>query len=111
MRCGRRQERRHQNDLLYADDGMVALLEPRWLQGDFSTLVGLLDRVGLWNNVGNTVGMVCCPCQEVGTQSEAEYGRRMTGEGPLYWERQRGRFQCKEYGEEMALGLLEGHMQ
>ena len=42
---------RHQADLFYADNGMVALSEPRWLQGTFSTLTGLLDRVGMRKNV------------------------------------------------------------
>ena len=44
-------------------------------------------------------------------QSEAAYGIRMMGEGPLYRERQRGRVQCKECGEEIALGFMAGDMQ
>ena len=56
----RGKEGRHQNALLYADDGMVASLDPRWLQDAFSTLVGLFDRVGLWTNVGKIFVMVCC---------------------------------------------------
>ena len=35
----------------------------------------------------------------------------MTGAGPSYRERQRGRVQCTECREEMALGSLAGHMQ
>ena len=54
-------EGRHHNSLLYADNGMVALSDLRWLQGAFSTLVGLFDEVGLRNNVGKTVVMVCRP--------------------------------------------------
>ena len=42
---------------------------------------------------------------------EAVHGRRMTGTGPSYQDRQRGRIQCTECGEEMALGLMAGHMQ
>ena len=53
------QEGRHQNALLYADDGTVVLSDPRWLQVDFSTFVGLFYRVGLRTNDGKTVGMVC----------------------------------------------------
>ena len=60
---GIRQEGRHQNALFYADDGMVSLLDPVWLQGEFSTLVGIFDRVGLNKNSGKTVGMVCRLCQ------------------------------------------------
>ena len=54
----RGQEGKHQNDLFYTDDGMVASSEPQWIQGAFSTLVGLFDRVGLQNNLGKKVGMV-----------------------------------------------------
>ena len=55
------QEGRHQAPLLYADGGMVASSDPRWLQVAFNTLVGLFDRVGLRTNFGKTVGMVCRP--------------------------------------------------
>ena len=51
----------HHNYLFYAEDGMVASSDPKWLQGEFSTLVGLFNRVGLQNNAGKTVGMVCRP--------------------------------------------------
>ena len=53
-RSGRGQEGRHQNSLLCVDDGMVASSDPRWIQGSFSTLFGLLNRVGLNTNVGKT---------------------------------------------------------
>ena len=85
---GRGQEGRHQNSLLYADDGMVVSLDPRWLQGDFSTLVRLFGRMILKTNVGKTVGIVCRPFQASVMQLEAAYGRRMTGAGPSYRERQ-----------------------
>ena len=75
---------RHQAALFYADDGMVALSEPCWLQDAFSTLVGIFNRVGLRTNVGKTFSMVCLPCQAEGTQLEASYGRWMTGEGTTY---------------------------
>ena len=75
---------------------MVALSDPRWLQGDFSTLVGLFDRVGLKTNVRKIVRMVCRLFQAAGMQLEAVYGIRMTRAGPLYQERHRGRTQCKE---------------
>ena len=107
--CG--QEGRHHNALFYADDGMVALSDPRWIQGAFITLVGLFYRVGMRTNVGKKVGMVYCPCQAVGTYSEAAYGRRMTIEGPSYRERQKRRVQCRECGEEMAAGSLAGNLK
>ena len=40
---------------------MVALSDPRWLQGVFNTMVGLFERVGLQTNAGKTVGTVCHP--------------------------------------------------
>ena len=55
--------------------------------------------------------MVCHPYQAAETQSEVAYGRQMTGEGPTYWEQQKGWVQCKDCGEEMALGLMSGHMR
>ena len=58
----------YKNYLFYADDGMVTLLDPRWLQGAFSTLVGLFDRVVLHTYSGKTVGMFCRLCQAAGTQ-------------------------------------------
>ena len=56
-------EVRHQATLFYADDGMVALSNPAWLQVEFTALVGLFDRVGLQTNFRKTVSMVCQPCQ------------------------------------------------
>ena len=105
----RGKEVRHQSALFYMDDGMVASSNPRWLQGEFSTLVVLLDRVGLRTNFRKTVDMVCRPCHLAGTKSEAAYRRSMTGEGPSYRERQKGRVQCREFRQEMAAGLLAGH--
>ena len=64
-------------------------LTPRWLQGDFNTLVGLFDRVGLRKNIGKKFSMVCHPCQAAGNLPEAAYRRRVTGEGPMYRERLR----------------------
>ena len=103
-------DERHQAALLYLDDGMVALYDPLWLQGAFNTLVGLFDRVGLWNNVGKTVGMVLCPCQAAGNKLEAEYRRRIMGEGPPYRERLKGGVSCRECGEVMAEGSLASHL-
>ena len=72
---GRRQEVRHKNYLFYADDVMIALLEPVWIKGVFSILVGLFNRVGLNNNVGNIVEMVCRSFQAEVTWSEAAYNQ------------------------------------
>ena len=77
-------EGRHQASLFYVDNGMVASSDPRWLQGSFSTLTGMFDRVGLRTNFGRTVSMIYHSCQAAGTQSESAYERRITGEGPTY---------------------------
>ena len=103
------QEGRHQNALLYAEDGMVASPDPPWLQGAFSNLVGLFDRVGLRTIVGKKVRMVYRLFKAAGTQSEVAHGRQMTREGPSYQERQKGRVQCSKCGEEMSAGSLAGH--
>ena len=47
--------------VFYADDGMVGATYPQWLQGAFSALVAIFDRVGLRTNVDKTVSMACQP--------------------------------------------------
>ena len=89
---------------------MVALSDSRWLQGEFYTLVGLFDRVGLQTNVWKKVGMVCRPCQGAGNQLETAYRRRITGEVPTYRERQKVRVHCREFWGEMAAGSMAIHM-
>ena len=84
--------------MFYADYGTVASPDPRWLQGAFNTLVGLFDKVGLRNVFGKTVGMACHPCQAAGKLSEAAYGRRATGEGPMYRDRLNGQVSCGACG-------------
>ena len=37
----------HFSAIFYADDRMVGALDPKWLQGAFSALVAIFDRVGL----------------------------------------------------------------
>ena len=99
-------EGRHQAALFYANDGMVVLSDPHWIQWAFDALVSLFEQVGLQNNVGKTVSMDCRPCQVAGTQSVAVYWRRMTGEGPTYRERQKERVECRECGNEMAAVIV-----
>ena len=52
----------HFSVVFYADDGMVGASDPAWLQGAFSALVSIFDRVGLRTNVNKTVSMSCHPC-------------------------------------------------
>ena len=58
-------EGRHQSAVFYANDGMVVLSDPAWIQGDFSAPVAIFDRVGLRTNVKKTVSMACHPCRAV----------------------------------------------
>ena len=102
-------EVRYCAEFFYVDDSLVALTDPVWMQGEFDTLTGLFDRVGLQKNVRKTVGIICHPLCAAGTQLEAVYERRMTGEGIIYRSRQRVRVQCPYYGENLKLGLLAVH--
>ena len=88
---------------------MVESSDPGWLQGGFSTLVGMFNWVGLRTNVGKTVGMVFLPCQASGIQLEAAYERWMMGAGLSYRDSQQVRVQSSEYGELMILGFLAVH--
>ena len=63
-------EGRHKSAVFYANDGMVASSDPAWIQGAFSALVAIFDRVGLRTNVGKTVSMACHPCRAGGRQPD-----------------------------------------
>ena len=88
---------------------MVASSDPRWLQWAFNALVGLFERVGLRTNVGKTVSMTRRPCLASGNKLEEAYGRKMTGEGPKYRDRQKERVECRDCGKEMAARSLASH--
>ena len=97
--------------VLYADDGMVGASDPKWLQGAFSALVAIFDRVGLQTNVDKTVSMACHPCRAgSGNRTTEGYRRIITGDGNLFWERQRERVACGECGAELADGSLSSYM-
>ena len=68
---------------------MVGATDPQCLQGAFSALVAILDRVGLLTNVDKTVSMACQPCRVgSGNRSTEGYRRRVMGEGLYFLERQ-----------------------
>ena len=71
----------------YADDKLVASTQPDRIQRAFDVFTGLFDRVGLRKNTAKTVNMVYQPCHATRGVSEAAYVRRVTGEGPTFWER------------------------
>ena len=109
-RGGLGKEGRHQVALFYADNGMVALSDPQWIQGAFDTLVVLFDRVGLPKNVEKTVGMVCHPCHSAVNLTTEAYGRRVTGVGPTYRGEIKGQVACVKCREMLAVGPLSSHM-
>ena len=85
-------EGRHQSEVFYTDDGMVVSSDPAWLQGTFSALVAIFDRVGLRTNVNKTVSMDCHPCRAgSGNRTTAGYSWRLTGVRKTFTERQRER--------------------
>ena len=90
---------------------MVGATDPKWLQGAFSALVAIFDRVGLLTNVDKTVSMACQPCRAgSGNRSAEGYRRQVTGEGKYFRERQKERVACGECGVEIAAGSLSGHL-
>ena len=81
--------------MFYADNGMVGASDPAWLQGAFSTLVAIFDRVGFQTNVDKTVSMACHPCRAgTGNRTTEGYRRKLTGVGDNFRERQRERVAC-----------------
>ena len=63
---------------------MVVSSDPAWIQGAFSALVAIFDRVGLLTNIKRKVSMVCHPCWAgAGNRTEEAYSRRVTGVGNL----------------------------
>ena len=75
----------HFSAVFYADDGMVGALDPAWLQGAFSALVAIFDRVGLQTNVDKTVSMACHPCRAgYGNCTTEGYRQRITGDGSSF---------------------------
>ena len=104
-------EGRHQSAVFYADDGMVISSDPAWLQGAFSALVAIFNRVGLRTNVNKTVSMACHHCRAGSiNRTTAGYSRRLTGVRKTFKERQRERVACGECGTEIAAGSMSSHM-
>ena len=90
---------------------MVVSSDPTWLQGAFNSLVAIFDKVGLLTNVGKTVSMVCHPCQAgSGNRTEEAYGRRVTGMGRSYTDRQREKVECGECGEVLAVKSMSSYL-
>ena len=65
---------------LYANNGLVVLIQPERLQRAFDILNGLFNRVDTRMNTGKTISMVCQPFHVPGGMSEKAFKRRMTGQ-------------------------------
>ena len=74
--------------VFYANNGMVVSSNPAWIQSAFNALVAIFNRLGLLNNIGKKVSMVCHPCRVgAGNRTKAAYSRRLMGLGKSYVER------------------------
>ena len=67
--------------------------QPERIKRFFDVLTGLFERVGLQTNTAKTVRMVYRPWHAPGALLEKAYKIRMTGKGPMFWERQRRRLE------------------
>ena len=52
--------------LFYAYGVLLAPPWPEYLQESLDVLTGIFGQIGLWTNVGETVGMTCQPCRMSG---------------------------------------------
>ena len=78
----RGKEGRHQTDLFYADNDMVALYNHRWIQGTLNTLVGLFDRVGLQNILVRQLEWSAAPSRRRGISRRRRAGGGSRGKAP-----------------------------
>ena len=71
------------------DDGLIISNHLECLQGAFDALTGLFDLVGIFKNVGKTVGMLFGAFITVGTQLDEVYDHRMKGGVLAYLDNQK----------------------
>ena len=79
--------------LFYSDGGIIASTNPKWMQREFDSLSGFLDRKGFQTNVRKTFGILYRPCHAVRTQQEEYYKFWMKHASLTYLERRRLWFQ------------------
>ena len=92
-----------EGSVFYADSGMVAYTNPRWLQTVFDMLIGIFYRVGLKINLRKTEGVVCHPFRAAGLRADKAYIRQMTGQREWFnWT------ECRKY---LTGGSLDAHCQ
>ena len=96
--------------LFYADDGLVASRDPRWLQPAFEQLMTIFARVGPEANTTITKAMICVPGHIGVHLPTAAYKRRMEGVGDTRDERIRRRVECPQCGIGISTGALRTHL-
>ena len=72
--------------VFYANDGLIGLRDPEWLQGDFNVLIGLFHRVGLVVNVAKSKTMNFQTGAIFTGIPEEDFSWRRTGDGDTYQE-------------------------
>jgi Zn ribbon nucleic-acid-binding protein len=97
--------------LFYADDGLIASRDHKWLQMAITRLAELFERMGLKTNTTKTQALNCTPGHITGPESSPAYKRRQEGTGDSFRERQRRRVECSQCGKDLAAGSLSVYMQ
>ena len=81
------------SDFFYADDGLLDLTKPAWIQAELDVLQ-CFYRWALKNNLYKSAGVIFHPCYIFSRHSEAAYTWRMIDVGPYFWDRQRRSVWC-----------------
>ena len=63
----------------YMDCGLITSTCPYWIQWAVDVLTEIFEWVGMWENYGNTVGLVFQICHIFVRNSDTAYGQWMTG--------------------------------
>ena len=80
------------------------------MQAALTTMVRIIERVGLQTNLGKTKAMLCTPGFICGKQGDEVYKRRATW-GGTFWESNRTMVSCEVFGGTMATSSLQHHME
>ena len=95
--------------LFYTKNGLLASTRAERLQQVFDALMYFFYRLGMRNNIINTVGMICHTYRSPGGHSAEAYDQRMTGEGQAYKALLKRRVHCRKCVAELATGSLVAH--
>ena len=71
-------------------DVLIDSIQAEWIQGAFD----MFDRVGTRTNMGKKVGIICQLFHAFGKKLDADYERRIVGEGMNYLAYQKQWVQC-----------------